>query len=127
MGNTTKQDIQQHREHRHESMAHIRIHGFDGYALLRNIHNGGFCIASKTYVSINRNEIHKMSIIPEAEAHIPGIELEVDVRWTRTSEAKFAAGFQIIQSNASLRAYLAYLEKMHKTDSPGAHETGGIR
>jgi hypothetical protein len=112
MGNTTEQGARKKREHRHESMAHIRIHGFDGYALLRDINNNGFCMASKTYVTINRNERHKMIIMPEAEAHIPHIELEVEVRWTRITEHKFAAGFQIITgSNASLRAYLAYLEK----------------
>ena len=111
MGNTTEQGAEHKREARHESMAHIRIQGFDGYALIRNINNGGFCMASKTYVTINRSERHKMSIVPEAEAHVPGIELEVEVRWTRTTEKLFAAGFLITQSNSALRAYITYLEK----------------
>jgi hypothetical protein len=107
----TESNVKQQRAHRYESLAHVNIHGFDGRALLRNVNSGGFCFASKTYVAINRNESHKMRIMPEPEARLPDIDLDVEVVWTRVSEHLFAAGFKIIHNNHTFREYLTYLEK----------------
>ena len=104
------------REHRYESFAYIRIHGFEGQALIRNISSGGFCMASKTYVTINRGEYHQMQIVPEPESHVAGIDLEVEVRWTRISAKIFAAGFQIRCASHAFNAYLTYLA--HKQRIP---------
>ena len=114
---TAVQDLKQHREHRYQSMAHIRIHGFDGRALIRNINNSGCCMASKTYVAIHQHEKHKMEVIPEDASGISTIMLDVEVRWTRTTVKNFASGLRIIHGGAALRAYLAYLEKTHQTVS----------
>ncbi|MDR2517331.1 MAG: hypothetical protein LBC88_08140 [Spirochaetaceae bacterium] len=110
--NTVLQNSKQPRAHRYESMAHIRIHGFDGHALIRNINRSGFCIASKTYVAISRNETHKMELVPEGAASVSSIAIDVEVRWTRTTEKNFAAGLSIVRGAGSLNAYLSYLEKM---------------
>jgi hypothetical protein len=110
MEHNAEQNTERRKEGRYESMVHIRIQGFDGYALIRNINSSGFCMASKTYVALNRGEIHQMQIMPEEATGISTIELEVEVRWTRTTEKTFAAGFQILQSNSALRAYISYLE-----------------
>ena len=48
-------------------------------ALLRNVNGGGFCFASKTYVAINRNERQKTRVVPEPEAALPDIDLDVGV------------------------------------------------
>jgi hypothetical protein len=116
MEEAREQIIERRSERRYQSMVHIRIHGFDGYALIRNINTSGFCMASKTYVTINRSERHKMHIIPEEAARLSSIEMEVEVRWTRTTQKNFAAGFKIIQSGSALRAYVSYLEKNHRIE-----------
>jgi hypothetical protein len=102
--------IKQQRAHRYESLAQVNIHGFDGWALLRNVNGGGFCFASKTYVAISRNERYKMRIMPEPAAGLPDIDLDVTVIWMRVSEHLFAAGFRVLQSSPAFRQYLAYLE-----------------
>lgn len=106
------------REHRYESFAYISIHGFEGQALIRNVSSGGFCMASKTYVTISRGEHRQMRIVPEPEAHIPVIDLEVEVRWTRISAKIFAAGFQIQRGSPSFNAYLTYLANKRPITAP---------
>lgn len=108
-----EQIVERRSESRYQSMVHIRIHGFDGHALIRNINTSGLCMASKTYVTINRNEIHKMQIVPEEAANLSMIEMEVEARWTRTTQKNFAVGFKTLQNNSTLNAYVAYLEKNH--------------
>lgn len=95
---------------RYTSTAHVNIDGFDGYALLRDISEHGFLMASKTYAAINRGERYTMRIIPEKETKLTDIELEVEVRWTRIKEDLFAVGFQILSPSAALRSYIKYLE-----------------
>jgi hypothetical protein len=66
---------------------------------------------SKTYVEITQNERYTLQLIPEPDARLETIELDVDVRWTRVTGSLFSAGFQILKSNHLLKDYIAYLEK----------------
>jgi hypothetical protein len=104
-------EIDQRRAQRYESTATIRINGFEGQALINNINTGGFCMTSKTYVEIGQGQRYTMQIIPEPNAQLETIELEVEVRWTRVTGTRFIAGFQILRSNQVLKTYITYLEK----------------
>jgi hypothetical protein len=96
---------------RYASKAGIQINGFDGQALISNININGFCMTSKTYVEISPGQTYTMQIIPEPEAQLATIEMQVEVRWTRVTETDFKAGFKIVSSNHALQSYLTYLER----------------
>jgi hypothetical protein len=81
---------------RYPCKAYVRINGFDGAAVLRNINQGGFCMESRTYAAIKVGEHHAMQIKPEASANINPLDLEVEVRWVKSTEFSFSTGFLIL-------------------------------
>jgi hypothetical protein len=80
---------------RYASWAHVKINGFEGEALLRNINMGGFRLESKTFVAITIGDHYVMNIAPEVSTALKPFDLEVEVRWVRSTEAAFNAGFAV--------------------------------
>ncbi|MDR1949586.1 MAG: PilZ domain-containing protein [Spirochaetaceae bacterium] len=102
---------------RYNSWARVGINGFEGEALLRNISRGGFRMESRTFVAITIGEIYAMSITPEASTLLTPFDLEVEVRWVRSTESSFNAGFAVTKalSNRGFEKYVEYLEA-HNTN-----------
>jgi hypothetical protein len=94
---------------RYSSLAQVRINGFEGQALLRNINQGGFCMESRTYAAITLGDHYNMEIIPEPSLNIRPFKLDVEVRWVRSTEKSFNSGFLILTPPAdrSLERYVA--------------------
>jgi hypothetical protein len=97
------------RPSRYNTVARIRINGFEGEAVLRNISIGGFRMESRTYAAIGTGEHYAIQIIPEAASRVQPIELEVDVRWIQSTETRFNSGFLIIKPPAD-RSFDKYIE-----------------
>jgi hypothetical protein len=97
------------RSPRYLCVAHVLINGFDGEAVLRNISNGGFCMESRTYAAITAGEQYIMQIKPEAAANINPFDLEVEVRWVRSTEISFTSGFLLVKAPAA-RSFKQYIE-----------------
>jgi hypothetical protein len=85
----------QRKEPRYNAVARIRVNGFEGEAVLRDINSAGFRMESRTYAAIIVGEHYSMQIIPEDTANIPPIDLEVEVRWIRNAETSSHSGFLI--------------------------------
>jgi hypothetical protein len=97
---------------RYNSIARVRINGFEGEAILRNVSIGGFRMESRTYAAIKEGEYYTMWIQPEASAGIKAFDLEVEVRWIQSSETIFAAGFLIVSApnNNYYEKYIDYVK-----------------
>jgi hypothetical protein len=98
---------------RYHSMARVTINGFDGMAILRNINLGGFCLESRTYVAVSPGDTYSMSILPEDSALLKPFGLSVEVRWVRSTETSFSAGFAHMNDGISgqgLEKYIDYLK-----------------
>jgi hypothetical protein len=104
---------------RYRTVARVRINGFEGEAVLRNINEGGFCMESRTYAAISPGEHYIMLICPEKSAEIPCFELEVEGRWIRSTEKTFSAGFLIVKSpvDHSMERYMNHLKRHGKIES----------
>jgi hypothetical protein len=96
---------------RYASLARVGINGFDGEAVLRNVSVGGFCMESKTYAAITVGEHYTMQIKPESSSNLPAFELEVEVRWVRSTETSFSSGFLVVTPpvGRTLEKYIDYI------------------
>jgi hypothetical protein len=96
---------------RYTSVAHLGINEFEGEAVLRNISTGGFRMESKTYAAITVGEQYVIQIKPEAASGLRPFDLEVEVRWIKSTETSFSAGFRVIKSpsDRSYEKYIAYI------------------
>jgi hypothetical protein len=96
---------------RYDCIAEVRINGFEGKAVLRNINQGGFRMESKTYVAVIEGESYSFIILPEGDSHVEPFELTVEVRWRRSTERSFNAGFRIIETpSRTFEKYLEYIK-----------------
>jgi hypothetical protein len=97
-------------------VARVAINGFEGAAILRNISIGGFCMESRTYAAITVGEIYKMNIQPESGSQVNSFDLEVEVRWVRSTETRFSAGLSIAKPplDRSLARYIDYIAQRAK-------------
>jgi hypothetical protein len=89
------------REPRYSTVARIRINGFEGEAVLRNINSGGFRMESRTYAAITVGERYGMKIIPESASNISSFDLEIEVRWVQNTEKSFSSGLQVASPSAN--------------------------
>jgi hypothetical protein len=103
---------------RYNSVARVRINGFEGEAVLRNVSIGGFRMESRTYAAIQIGERYLMWIQPEPSANVSTFELEVEVRWVQSSETSFSSGFLIISVPVS-PYYEKYIERIKMTFPAG--------
>jgi hypothetical protein len=101
---------------RYDSWAHVKINGFEGEALLRNINLGGFRMESRTFVAITIGDNYAMNVVPETATALRSFDLEVEVRWVRSTESSFNAGFAVTKAplDRGLEKYVEYL-KVHST------------
>ncbi|MDR1930075.1 MAG: hypothetical protein LBQ44_05525 [Treponema sp.] len=95
---------------RYDSLATIRINGFDGKALLKNISNTGFCMQSRTFAALTPGEKYIIKITPEEATGIGTFDAEVEVRWIRSEVSKFDAGFLLTKplTGMELDRYVDY-------------------
>ena len=99
---------------RYASLALVRINGFEGYAVLKNVSAGGFRMESKTFVDMEAGNACSIQITPEAEAGINPFDFEVRVQWVQSFAEKFAAGFHVVHGNTRpLEEYVAFLQRRH--------------
>jgi hypothetical protein len=98
---------------RYSTVARVRINGFEGEAVLRNISVGGFRMESRTYAAIVLGDRYTMQIAPDASVGIKAFELDVEVRWVRSTESSFNAGFLVVKSplDRSLEKYIDYVTR----------------
>jgi hypothetical protein len=96
---------------RYNSIARVRINGFEGEAVLRNVSIGGFRMESRTYAAVKAGEYYTMWIQPEAAAGIERFKLDVEVRWIQSSETSFAAGFLIVSAPTD-NSYEKYIDSI---------------
>jgi hypothetical protein len=82
-------------------VARIRINGFEGEAVLRNINSGGFRMESRTYAAITVGERYGMKIIPESASNISPFDLEIEARWVQNTEKSFSAGLRVASPSAN--------------------------
>jgi hypothetical protein len=87
---------EQRREPRYSAVARVRVNGFEGEAVLRNINSGGFRMESRTYAAISVGERYGMRIIPESVSNISPFDLEIEVRWVQNTEKSFNSGFLVV-------------------------------
>jgi hypothetical protein len=100
---------------RYNSVAWVRINGFEGKALLRNISTGGFRMESRTYAAIAPGEHYTMRISHHESVNLDPFTLGVEVRWVQSAEKSFNAGFLIVTppTDGSLENYITLLSKTH--------------
>jgi hypothetical protein len=103
---------------RYNSVARVRINGFEGEAVLRNVSIGGFRMESRTYAAIQVGERYTMWIQPESSANVSVFELEVEVRWVQSNETSFSCGFLIV--SVPINPYYAkYIDRIKMTFPEG--------
>ncbi|MDR2110910.1 MAG: PilZ domain-containing protein [Spirochaetaceae bacterium] len=104
---------------RYTAIARVRINGFEGEAVLRNINHGGFRLESRTYAAISLGERYTMWIGPEKATAVNPFELEVEVRWVRSTEKSFNAGFLITKPplTRELDKYIDYVKAHNPVES----------
>ncbi|MDR2793971.1 MAG: hemerythrin family protein [Treponema sp.] len=97
---------------RYACHAGIGIKGFEGFAVLKDINRGGFCMVSKTSITIAPKETLAIRIIPEGVTGIAAFDLTVEVRWVKSTPNLFMAGFFVKEAGGitQLQQYLAYLK-----------------
>jgi c-di-GMP-binding flagellar brake protein YcgR len=100
------------RQPRYDCLAFVRINGFEGQAILRNISAGGFCLESKTYAHVQPGEPYTIEITPVAESGITVFSVKVEARWVKSEVERFNVGFLIVNSAAErhLAKYIDYLK-----------------
>ena len=100
---------------RYASFAKVSINGFEGYAILRNVSAGGFCMESKTFVDMDVGASYVIHVTPETHAEKNHFELTVEVRWILSSPEKFSVGFRALQgNNRAFEKYVDYLKEHHQ-------------
>jgi hypothetical protein len=96
---------------RYDSLAGVGINGFHGQALLSNVSSGGFCMQSKTFISITSGDIYTMQITPESASGIKPFFVDVEVRWMRSKVNRFDAGF-LVTKHPEDGAYTGYVNHL---------------
>jgi hypothetical protein len=105
---------------RYVTITRVSINGFEGEAVLRNVSTGGFCMESRTYAAIDAGGHYTMWIKPEATSGVKFFELEVEVRWIKSTETKFSCGFLVVNYpvDRSFEKYIDYIKRGIKDVSP---------
>ncbi|MDR3191791.1 MAG: PilZ domain-containing protein [Treponema sp.] len=101
---------------RYGCIVRVGINGFEGEAILSNISSGGFLMESRTYAAITVGDRYTIQIKPESESGLKLFELGVEVRWIRSTETKFSAGFLVIRPpvNRFFEKYLDYIKSKNR-------------
>jgi hypothetical protein len=97
------------RQPRFACVVSVGINGFEGKAILSNMSVDGFRMESKTYAAIAPGERYVIQIQPEVNSGLRAFDMEVEVRWVKSAETRFSAGFRITRRPAD-RSFERYLE-----------------
>ncbi|MDR1219815.1 MAG: bacteriohemerythrin [Treponema sp.] len=97
--NNTNKD--ERRAKRYACKSRISIKGFEGFAVLKDINADGVCIMSKTYVTIAPQDALTVRISPESSSGVKAFDVQVEVRWIKSSPTLFMAGFLIKEKKES--------------------------
>jgi hypothetical protein len=97
---------------RYDSYALVKVNGFEGQALLKNMSITGFCMQSKTYANLTPGSVYSISIMPEASSGLKAIEAEVEVRWVRSEVSNFEVGLLVTKPSPGreMEKYVDYLK-----------------
>jgi hypothetical protein len=97
---------------RYDSFAAIRVNGFEGEALLKNVSITGFCMESRTVANLKPGEKYFIQVIPESSTGLTQFDVEVEVRWARSEVSKFDVGLLLTQtqSQKELEKYINFLK-----------------
>jgi hypothetical protein len=98
---------------RYSSMATVKINGFEGEALIKDINANGLCMESLTYASLEVYECYVMFISPEPSFGVETFELKVKVQWLHSSAALFSTGFSIVEPPRG-RAFQKYIDAVSR-------------
>jgi hypothetical protein len=112
-GGTAKPEVsaESARAPRYGSIAFVRINGYEGTAILRNVSQSGFRMESKTFVEMETGNVFTMSISPELSSGVKQFEVKVEVRWILIAQDKFSAGFMVTEDgNRPLQRYVDFLK-----------------
>jgi hypothetical protein len=106
---------------RYDSYALVKVNGFEGQALLKNISLTGFCMQSKTYANLTPGTTYSISILPEASSGLKAIAADVEVRWVRSEVSNFEVGLFITKPSAGreMEKYVEYLAGAAKAAGRG--------
>jgi methyl-accepting chemotaxis protein len=109
-----------HRAKRYTCKAGISIKGFEGIAALKDISASGFCMMSKTYITIAPKEVLTIRITPESVTGVGAFDIKVEVRWIKCSPTLFMAGFLIKEKNGNklFQHYIDYLTQKRPAGIP---------
>jgi len=101
---------------RYDCIAEVKINGFEGQAVLRNVSISGFRMESKTFAAIRPGERYDMQIAPPKESGVISFEVKVEVRWVKSDVTSFNVGFLIVNPAAErfLAKYIDYLKQQSK-------------
>jgi hypothetical protein len=80
---------------RFASIGSISVEGFEGEGLLKNVGLSGCCLESVTYVAVEPNRVYQATIKPSADINMKPFNLGLVVKWTKSCETFFEAGFSV--------------------------------
>jgi ABC-type transporter Mla subunit MlaD len=109
-GSARTPDNARPRNQRFNCKARVRITGFDGCALLRDVSEGGFCLESGTYIALKVGQQHEIAIRPAEETGIAPFTLTVEVRWVRSTESAFRCGFKVAGMTGAEEAFPQFVQ-----------------
>jgi c-di-GMP-binding flagellar brake protein YcgR len=104
------------RQPRYDCVANVKVYGFEGQAVLRNVSIGGFRMESRTFAAMQPGEQFTMQIAPLPETGIASFEVKVEVRWVKSDVSSFNVGFLIVNPAAEryLTKYIEYLKQQDR-------------
>jgi hypothetical protein len=104
--------LENRKNHRYRTMAHVRIPGvLGGENLLKDLSVTGCCVECTGFVDIRPETKYQMEILPESAAKIGDFELTVETKWVRSRGYSSEVGFIIIASPKGklFQRYVDYL------------------
>jgi hypothetical protein len=101
------------RTSRYDCLAVVSIDGFEGQAALKNISTEGGCIVSRTYAVLKPGNEYVIRVIPPGIPDMVPFKINIEIKWVKSTEAVFNAGFMAAASpmrNRALESYLNYIK-----------------
>jgi methyl-accepting chemotaxis protein len=102
--------IENRRDNRFSAGAGVRINGFEGEALIKDVSSHGFGIESGTYVTLLPQERYTMQIIPEPAAGVGAFEITAEVRWIHSTAHSVGISLDVQSTNRSFQQYVDYIK-----------------
>lgn len=110
--------VENRKNPRYKSCAHVRIPGFSGGEnILKDISITGCCMECAGSVDLQDGAQYEIEILPEKASDIGEFELMVERKWVQTSDHVTQVGFAILASprGSKFQNYVDYLAYRHNT------------